>query len=362
MRPYGLILAATLAALAIGYWTGQHTPFASEPAAAESTLGVDSVATRKAKNAGAVAARTHGAAPAVAAVPGATTAASPTAHASSRPLPPPGTPLKQVLDELQQDAAAGDATAASRLYNDMQRCADARRINASIPRLAEAVLNQKTDSMNADQLKIRERQIASYNRQLKFANDSAALCMDLSDDQINQLEPASMQAALLGDQGAANCFVSGGATYGFGVPAGLLDHPEWLADYKQNALNVANAALQSGDWQMVGMLYSAYGSASGNTMLSQLTGQDPAMAYRYQKLLSMRNPGARSINPNSPSPMQEQLDKNAAQITPQARAEADAWAQQEYQQYFSATAQAQPSQRYLLPCQSEELQQPVLTR
>jgi hypothetical protein len=350
VRQYGLTLAATLAAFAIGFWAGHGTapavggvPAANVGAvAASSTKGV--AATKKAA---------------------VTTAASnfPAATAKSpaprvrQPLPASGTPLKESFEPLEAAAAAGDAEAASRLYRDIQRCASARRINATVPRMAEFALNRKTDGMSADELRGRERMMANYSRELAFSNETAALCEGLSDDQINQLFPISMQAGILGDLNAANCFLSGGGAYPFSMPPGLLDHPEWLADYKQNALNVANTAVQAGDWSVVGMLRYAYGNTGGSgNLLAQVTGQDPAMAYRYQKLMSLR-----ASDPKAQATMQAGLDKVAAQITPQARADADAWAQQEFQQYFSSGTQQQ-AQRYVQPCQSEDLFSPAGVR
>lgn len=348
MRKYGLILAATLAALVIGYWVGRGTmPTVGNAALAH---GSDATAVQSATGS------TANAMPTQKITTSRSTSVSAASAGSARPtLPAPGTPLKDTFAELQAEAAAGDTAAASRLFRDVQRCADVRRINAVVPRMAESMLNQKADGMSADQLKNHERVMANFNRQLAFANDNAALCADLGDDQINQLLPASMQAAMLGDQSAANCYVAGGASYG--LPPGLLDHPEWLAEYKQNALNIANAALQAGDWKMVGILRSAYANELGNSLLSQATGADPAMAYRYQKLLSLR-----ASDTKVQAAEQSALTYAAAQITPQARADADAWAQQEYSQYFSASTQPQGSPRYAPPCQSEELLPPALGR
>ena len=43
--------------------------------------------------------------------------------ATAATLPPPGTPLTQIFDQLKARADAGDADAATRLYEDLQHCA-----------------------------------------------------------------------------------------------------------------------------------------------------------------------------------------------------------------------------------------------
>ncbi len=238
------------------------------------------------------------------------------------------------MAELKALADAGDAEAASRLYQDAQRCVNAREIIATAPKIAPYLLNQNTGEMSQDTLKANEQSLANFQKRLNFARDNAGLCADLSDDEINQFIPTALQAAQLGDNAAADCYVNGGGT--FGMPRGLLDHPGWLLDYKQNALAIANTAITQGDWNMVSMLGDAYNNTFFNSsMLGQLTGQDNVQGYRYLKLrllgAASRDQGVDFLN--------QQLTQIANEIPPEAKLAGDAWAQDAYQRYFSANPQ-----------------------
>ncbi len=68
--------------------------------------------------------------------------------AAKAPLPPPGMPLKQTLAELQARTDAGDASAASRLYRDMQRCAERRQILRTMPDVATRILDEKLEKLS----------------------------------------------------------------------------------------------------------------------------------------------------------------------------------------------------------------------
>ena len=202
------------------------------------------------------------------------------------PLPPPGTPLKDIRAELEARAQAGDTEAASRLFRDTQRCADVRRINTTVSRMAQRMLDQKTDGISPEAARGREKMFAEYDKQLNFARDNAAVCEGLSNDDVNQVVPAAMQAALLGDTMAADCYVGSGM---YGTPQGLLDHPEWLSNYKQNAVTIANAAIDRGDWSMVSMLANAYGAnffclaARSGHRARSCTGVSSAQAARSRR-------------------------------------------------------------------------------
>ena len=57
-------------------------------------------------------------------------------NGSATVLPPPGTPLAEIFGELKARADAGDAAAASRLFQDLQQCAEAQRLGRSLPAVA----------------------------------------------------------------------------------------------------------------------------------------------------------------------------------------------------------------------------------
>ncbi|MBS0584092.1 MAG: hypothetical protein JSS42_13420, partial [Proteobacteria bacterium] len=240
------------------------------------------------------------------------------------------TPLKQIFDELKARADAGDAEAASRLFHDTQQCKHFLRIRRTVPQLAQYALDEKVEGASADQLKSSDAVLGMAQDQLKFLRENASLCNGLSDDIGNSTLPLALQAAQLGDAAATDCYVAGGSD--MGMPAGLLDHPEWLSEYKKSALPMANAAVENGDWTMVSQLAWAYQRDFASNLLSQATGHDPAMAYRYLKLALLGAPSA--DRDKGVAMLQSTLNGLAGEISANQKADADTWAQNAYQSYF----------------------------
>lgn len=314
VRQYGLILAALLLALAIGYWAG-HSETSAASAAHPATLDSDNSTTHASTS------------EATKAAPDARPTRA-TAPPENAPLPPPGTPFKDTRTELQARAEAGDAEAAYRFYRDTLRCAEHLRNKTSAPRLAEIALSDsdKKGSRSGGDTAF----LDMAQKQLDFVRANAAFCADLDSTDVDPLFlPSALRAALLGDIAAADCYVSGGGT--FGIPPGLLDHPEWLADYRENALAIANAAIEKGDWTMVAQLAGAYEGVRPG-LLQQVVGRNNAFAYRYLKLSRL---GARNDDENVPY-LDARLSAAATDMPPDIKAAADAWAQDAYQRYFSA--------------------------
>ncbi len=244
-------------------------------------------------------------------------------------LPAPGTPLKDIFDDLKARADAGDAAAASRLFQDLQHCAEAQRLNQVLPGMANRMLNANTPS-SADGMQRSDRQLSMVQRGLDFAQSNAAMCADLTPDQMAALVPTTLQAAQLGDPQAADCYVGANLN----TWPDVVNNPDWISDYKNNALPLANAALQQGDWAMVGMLSSANaGSIRTNNMLNQVTGTNIAQAYTYAMLMSLGQPTGSTPSNRSTNA----LSTLSSQLTPDQISAANAQAQQMYQQYFNAT-------------------------
>ncbi len=238
-------------------------------------------------------------------------------------LPPPGTPLVQIYDELKSRADAGDVAAAARLFQDAQHCFRTRMTMRMTPRSAAALLRQDTSKLNAEQLKEHEENLARVERQIEDARAGNAGCEGLTDAQL-QLAPLALQAAKLGDADASRCYVSGIFLY----TGGLLDHPEWLAQYRSSALPLAQAAIERGDWAMVAQLSNGYSGELFFAPLGQLLGNDPAQAYHYLKLQRL---GARD---GSVLRLDDELAAATRELSVEQIAEGDAWAQDVYLRYF----------------------------
>jgi hypothetical protein len=250
-------------------------------------------------------------------------------NASATALPPPGTALKEIFDELKARADAGDAAAASRLFQDLQHCAEAQRLGQSLPAVANRMLNGNLPS-SPDEIERSDRQLDRVQRGLEFQQNNAAMCAGLSPNQIAALVPTTLAAAQLGDPQAADCYVGANLN----AWPDVLNNPTWINDYKNSALPLANAAVQQGDWSMVGLLASANaGSPRNNNMLGQVTGTDPLQAYTYAKLMSLGQPTGTPPSGRSTNA----LSTLSSQLTPEQIQAADAQAQSMYQQYFNAT-------------------------
>lgn len=255
------------------------------------------------------------------------------------PLPPRNAPLAQAYADLKARAEAGDAPAASRLYRDVGRCLHTRDVLTNQARAASWLLEDDTSRLDADQLSRRERRLGNIEDELSKARANHELCDGLAPEQL-QIAPLALRAAQLGDTQAADCYVNSGLTTG----GGLLDHPEWLQDYKENALSLASAAIEQGDWTMVYQLQRAYAQAAGAGLLGQVTGADPSQAYAYLKLRSL---GA--VTQQGSSFLGRQLADAAQNLPVDAVTQGDAWAQTTYQQYFSANPQID-TPRNFNPC------------
>lgn len=329
-RLFAALAIVLISAAAAAFWL-----YRSDRPAAASTLSVDIGA-----NAGLATTPRHAVtAPAVAKVSKKT--APIRMLSTAAPLPPPNAPLAQVYADLKTRADAGDAQAASRLYRDVGRCLHARDVLANQSRAAGWMLEDDTSKLDADQLARRERRLGTIEDELAKARANSGLCEGATPAQL-QLAPVALRAAQLGDAQAADCYVGAGLTAG----GGLLDHPEWLQDYKANALSLANAAVEQGDWAMVNQLQRAYAQSNGAGLLAQVTGGDPSQAYAYLKLRSL---GA--VTPQGNSFLSRQLADAAQNLPADAVTQGDTWAQSTYQQYFGANPQIN-TPRGFNPCQN----------
>jgi hypothetical protein len=321
----GVVVAAVVVA-GIAYYGGRRTGLQEARGAAETAPAkADATATAKPSGTGAKAST------------GSTVRAVSTAHGnldsaasngSATALPPPGTPLAEIFDELKRRADAGDAAAASRLFQDLQRCAEAQRLGHYLPAIANRALEGNLPS-SPDELERSDRQLDRLQRGLEFQQNTQAMCAGVSSNQLAALVPTTLAAAQLGDPQAADCYVGANLN----AWPDVLNNPGWVSEYKNNALPLANAALQRGDWTMVALLASANaGGIRNNNMLNQVTGSDPQQAYTYAKLMSLGQP------PGTPpsSRSTNALSTLSSQLTPEQIQAGDTQAQSMYQQYFNA--------------------------
>jgi hypothetical protein len=160
-------------------------------------------------------------------------------------------------------------------------------------------------------------------QQIEDARAKSAECEGLTEAQL-QLAPLALQAAKLGDAEATRCYVSGLFMY----TGGLLDHPEWLTEYRSNALPLAQAAIERGDWVMVGELGDSVSGWLPISPLGQLLGTEPAQHYRYLKLQRLGAPESTAAR------FDDELAAATRELSAGQIAEGDSWAQDAYLRYF----------------------------
>ncbi|HEY8011460.1 MAG TPA: hypothetical protein VIE67_10745 [Rudaea sp.] len=322
-------LAAVASVAAIGYYSGRTAALATLQVRVDTPAAKAADATISTKGKGSIGTTATYTAANRRSATGRLLTSAVSNPSATAPLPPPNAPLKQTFAELKARADAGDAAAASRLFHDIQNCAEVQRINQMMPNFANRVLNGDPSSMSPGAAQRSDRMLGMIQKNLDFAQDNAALCADVGPDEMAALVPATLEAAQAGDPRAANCYVGANLNNWPGV----LDNPNWISDYKANALPLATAAVQQGDWPMVGLMASAYaGGVRSNTMLTQVTGANPVQAYSYAKLMSLGQPAGNTSNRAT-----NNLTNLASQLSSDQQQAADAWAQNAYQQYFAST-------------------------
>ena len=251
------------------------------------------------------------------------------------PLPPAGTPLAQTYGELKARADAGDAAAAARLYDDVHRCL-LSRMQLRVLRMQASVADNAAPNLRTEQLEAHEQWLAEIKQQLHRAEEDAAQCSGMSDEQL-RVAPVALTAALLGDKAASDCYVSGVVL----LSGGLLDHPEWLQQYKDNAVTIADNALAAGDWDMVDELQHAYEPVGFHFgPLADLIAPDAAMSYRLLRLQRLGASGG-----SEAAFLDKHLATAAQDLSADAISAGDAWAQDTFIRYFSGGPPRQAKHR-----------------
>ncbi len=240
-------------------------------------------------------------------------------------LPPPHASLVETFDALKSRADAGDARAASRLYNDLLRCRVSVSINADVAVATKSALLDRSGNLTPQELDAKEKNLARMQQLADSARANQSLCLGVSDAYLAELVPATLRAAELGDDDAASCYVDATALVG----KEKADHPEWLAQYKLHALELADQSVSRGNWTMVRQFYDALGDAHGTTPFGRLTGRDIAQQYRYAKLMLL---GADASNSAA-------LDDDVSALLPSLSendvAVGDIWARNTFQHAFA---------------------------
>lgn len=233
------------------------------------------------------------------------------------PLPPIGAPLKDTFADLQARANAGDAAAAARLFRDVNRCNRLRGSEWKNVGASDELTGRKTEGMTPEQLRTYQILLDAMELRQRTVSENQKFCADASPQMLDSLVPNIAQAARLGDEDARACYLGRGPLYD---SRGLLEHPESLQSYRDDARSLIESGLAAGDWRVVDLLQQAY-EPGAQGLLAGVVGTDPAQHYRYLKLYRL---GAED---HRVAQIDRQLAAAAANLSPAERAQADEWAQ-----------------------------------
>lgn len=231
-----LAVAIGLALLAGGWWLGQRSANSND---ASGTARGDAAPTVLNSDAGASGDATADAdtdATAASSGPSSAPIAATTPNAPPLPLPPPDTPIAEMLDSLLERARRGDAGAACRLASELQRCREHAMREGFRQRDIEARVAGERDDER------RESMIQAMARMEVERERATLVCAEVTDAQIALAFPLQMQAAQARPELRTWLAINPALDTRF-----FLDNMESWQQYRQVAMPWMEAAAAEGD-------------------------------------------------------------------------------------------------------------------
>jgi len=251
------------------------------------------------------------------------------AGAKSVALPEAPEPLAKVYDVLKSRADSGDVDAATRLFHEVHRCVALRQTR----RLLAEFHAMFADNPAASSIGIvrggQRLQFLQPHEMADYVQANAARCDGATDEQLDSFTPLLLQAAQRGDIQALDCYVG----TDFDGMEGVLDHPEWIGQYRDAVPGLVESALQRGDWVIVDLLRrDPYSEVYDSSARAQVFGNDPVMDYR---LLRLEQLGATD---EFAEWLAAKVAGAAKALSPAQLAAAQEWATDYYSRYFNSAS------------------------
>lgn len=241
------------------------------------------------------------------------------------PLPPAGAPLKDTFDDLKRRADAGDQAAGTRLFRDVTRCKMWRELRRSVAVVAPSMLDAKIPE-NVDNAESSAQLLGMLSEDLDWVRSRAPLCEQALTAQLDSYPDVMLRAAELGDSQARDCYLD--VSY-FNI-GNVMQHPQWLEQFRQSAPELIDQGVNDGDWKVIFLLRNAYDDfENGAPLLSQLIAPNPALAYRYTRLMQLGKENNKLYD--------QRLAALEQQLSADAISASEAWAQDAYQRYFRSS-------------------------
>ena len=249
--------------------------------------------------------------------------------AQAQPLPPPGTPVAAMHDELAARARAGDVQAACRLGTELARCRSEQRLGATT--------NFLKKSMAAHASNVSDASIDVLATLQNKAEDAGALCDGVTEQQMAEAIEFQRRAAERGDARMRLWY----ATYpALDKEFFLRDFDEWQR-YREVALHYIQQALEAGVPEAPAVLAQVHEPSNGMFSPTQtpLRMPDSHLYFVYGELASMLSPSEADKTLTLPEGAVDLTPKPGPDIDmAQVRAEAERLRQKWYSGYAPTAA------------------------
>lgn len=222
--------------------------------------------------------------------------------ATKQALPPPYTPLKDLIHTLGDDAARGDARAACRLGVELARC-----------RLSKGAAAKFNDPLREMEIKAgKNSQMANHlaEMQMKYLRYENEVCAGVEQKQIDRSTEFLRQAALAGNLDAKIAYIDGLA---FGSDQSLVFlHDPGLGQWLRDAQRMAEESVRSGTPDAVYLLLDGY--TQDDSFFSAVVVNEPLSGLTYEFLLARLTGQAVSTNADFPPSVNVQAMQRATEM------------------------------------------------
>jgi hypothetical protein len=322
-RSYSLLAIGALALLTLGWWLGQRQgdtpPIAAGGPDTPAATPVEAKPVAPVENARAARASSPAGQP----VPVSPGAAVDTP--APLPLPPPGTRLADVYDELLERARRGDARAACRLAADLGRCRNA----PMMPGGGRGVRRIERRIARIDDEQRREAMIDMVATAESWREQAAQVCDGLTEAQLSQAFALQVQAATALPELRLRAVLQPAVDHMF--PASDLE--QWQ-QYRQLAQPWLEQAAAEGDMAAIMALVRVHGDARRpSPPWPPYRDIDDGRLVTYATLLERYGMGARFIGEGvveaararlDPAALRRAEDRAQALYRPEARPDEEA--------------------------------------
>jgi hypothetical protein len=240
------------------------------------------------------------------------------------PLPPPGTPLKDIFANLAIRAQSGDRKASVRLFHDTAKCRYAERLRHRLS-VTFPTLLRMTKPANPDTDRTSIDILDTIQTEMDWLKNIEPMCEGVADDVSRSSLDWVRLAAQQGDRDAIDCYLD----QDFVQVNDAMQHLQWLADFQQAGPDMAYRAVANGDWKAASLLEQAYDGNGITNWLGQTIAPNPKQAYQYAYLLT--------LGQTSNAFVAERLNTLGSQLTANEIVAAKAWANEIFIDDFHGT-------------------------